>query len=139
MRSVPNDGTGYFFALPRSPNKTRRHHMNNNSVMVHYAVACLEGLHSPATPRDLSRSQRVPLEECLHILRQLESAGIVRENAQGLIERTCSIEELTALQVLQALWSPPTAAAIRMLYGEIELNAEQVTRRVVHAAAWPRG
>ena len=111
----------------------------NNSSMVQFAVACLEGLASPASPRDLSRSQQVPLEECLFILRQFESAGIVRENAQGLIERTRSIEELTALEVLQALWSSTQEAAIRMLYGNSELDAEQVTRYAVHAAAWPRG
>ena len=111
----------------------------NNSVMVHFAVACLEGLHSPSTPRDVSRSQEVPLDECVHILGQFEAAGLVRENAQGLIERTCSLEDVTALQVLQALWSRNKNTAIGMLYGKSELNADQVTRRVVIAGSWPRG
>jgi hypothetical protein len=111
----------------------------NHSVMVRYAVACLEGLESPVALRDLSQTQHVPLEDCQHIVRQFESAGIVRENERGLIERTCSIEDLTALQILQALWSSPSRTAIRMLYGKSELIAEQVTRCVVDAAAWPRG
>ena|SRR5258708_4821 len=111
----------------------------NSSVMVRYAVACLEGLESPATLRGLSLAQHVPLEDCLHIVQQFKSAGIVRENEGGLIERTCSIEELTALQVLQALWSRPQETTVRMLYGNSELNADQVTRLVVKAAAWPLG
>ena len=111
----------------------------DNSVMVHYAVACLEGLETPLAPRDLSRSQDVPLEECLQILRQFEAAGLVRENALGTFERTRSIEQVTALEVLQALWSSPSGKTIRMLYGTQEFNADQVNQLVVRAGAWPRG
>jgi hypothetical protein len=111
----------------------------NESLMVHYAVACLEGLDIPLAPRDLSRAQKVPLKDCLHILRQFEIAGLVRENAQGLFERTCSIEELTALQLLQALWSPSSGRAIRMLYGKKGLMSDQAAKLVTQAGAWPRG
>jgi len=111
----------------------------NESRMVHYAVACLEGLDIPLAPRDLSRAQKVPLEDCLHILRQFESAGLVRENAQGAFERNCSIERLSALEVLQALWSAPREKAIRMLYGTSGLESDQVTRLAAQAGAWPRG
>ncbi len=111
----------------------------NQSRMVHYAVACLEGLDIPLAPRDLSRSQEVPLEECLHILRQFEAAGLVRENAQGLLERICSIEQVTALEVLQALWSVPSGQAVRILYGTKEFKADQVTRLASRAGSWPRG
>jgi hypothetical protein len=111
----------------------------NQPQMVHYAVACLEGLDIPMAPRDLSRSQKVPLEDCLHILRQFEAAGLVRKNAQGFFERTCSIEQVTALEVLQALWSAPWGKAVRMLYGTSEFNADQVAVLAARAGAWPRG
>ena len=128
----------------------------NQSRMVHYAVACLEGLDIPLAPRDLSRSQKVPFEDCLHILEQFEAAGLVRKNAKGLVERNCSIEELTALEVLQALWRAPscpngartrplvdrgrgTGHDIRMLFGTKEFNADQVARLASRAGAWPRG
>jgi hypothetical protein len=103
------------------------------SHMVHYAVACLEGLNIPLAPRDLSLSQRVPLEDCMYILRQFEVAGLVRENAQGVFERTCSIEQLTALDVLQALWRAPSGPSFRMLYGSSELISNHVIRQAVHA------
>jgi len=51
----------------------------NQSLMVHHAVACLEGLDIPMAPRDLSRSQHVPYEDCLHILQLFEAAGLVRK------------------------------------------------------------
>ncbi len=111
----------------------------NQSLMVHYAVACLEGLDVPRAPRDLSRSQKMPLEDCLQILRQFEAAGLVRENAEGSFERTRSIEELTALEVLQALWQAPTGFAVRMLYGSEEFKSKQVIRQVVNAATRSNG
>jgi hypothetical protein len=111
----------------------------NQSLMVHYAVACLEGLDVPRAPRDLSRSQKMPLEDCLHILRQFEAAGLVRENAQGSFERMRSMEALTALEVLQALWSAPSGTTIRMLYGTEKFESDQVARLVAQAHAWPNG
>ena len=110
----------------------------NTSHMVHHAVACLEGLDRPLSPRDLSRAQNVPLEECLHILRQFEAAGLVRENADGAYERLCAIEEITALEVLQALWQAPSRGAARVLYGN-GFRADQVNRLAARAGAWPRG
>jgi hypothetical protein len=110
----------------------------NQSHMVHYAVACLEGLEFPTTPRDLSRSQRIPLEECRHILRQFEAAGLVRESGDECYERTCSVEQVTALEVLQALWSAVSRKAIRMLFGH-RFEADQTTRLVSHTSVWPRG
>jgi hypothetical protein len=111
----------------------------NHSLMVHYAVACLEGLDIPLAPRELSRTQSIPIEDCLHILHQFESAGLVRRNAWGSFERTCSIEQLTALDVLQALWSSPTGKGCRMLYGTNGLLSDQVTRLAVQTGTWPRG
>src|SRR5882724_4107140 len=127
MKSVLEHwGQAYFFALPSSTSNEKETHMNK-SHMVHYAVACLEGLEFPTTPRDLSRSQRVPLEECLHILQQFEAAGLVRESGDECYKRTCSVEQVTALQVLQALWSVPQSKALRMLFGN-GFEADQTTR-----------
>ena len=111
----------------------------NQSRMVHYAVACLEGLDIPMAPRDLSRSQKVPFEDCLHILQQFEAAGLVRKNAQGLIERRCSIEEVTALDVLQALWALPLGKALRKLIGTRKFKANQAVWLAARADTWPRG
>ena len=111
----------------------------NQSRMVYYAVACLEGLDIPMAPRDLSRAQQVPLEDCLKILRQFEAAGLVREDARGFFERTRSIDHLTALEVWKALWSAPWGTAIRMLYGTREFRADQVAQLSSRAGAWSRG
>ena len=111
----------------------------NQSQMVHYAVACLEGLDIPMAPRDLSRSQNVPYGDCLHILQQFEGAGLVRKNDRGTFERACSVEQVTSLEVLQALWSAPWGKAVRMIYRNKEFKADQVARLAARAGAWPRG
>ena len=111
----------------------------NHSLMVHYAVACLEGLDIPQVPQELSRAQNVPIDDCMRILDQLESAGLVRKTERGSFERTCSIHQLTALEVLQALWSTPTVKDLRMLYTTINSQADQITRLAARTGFWPLG
>ena len=108
------------------------------SHMAHYAVACLEGLERPLTPQALSREQNVPIGDCLHILRRFEAAGLVQQNAEGAFERTCSIEQITAFEVLQALWYPQELS-IDLLFGMERFGAEHVARLLARAADGPQG
>lgn len=111
----------------------------NHSQLASYAVACLEGLDHPQAPRELSRSQHVPFEDCLAILERLEAAGLVRENAQGLIEVCVALEQITALEVLQAVWAKPSKVEIQVLFGIRSSIAERVTRLAMQAEHSPLG
>ncbi len=113
----------------------------NNSVMVRYAVACLEGLDRPVSSGDLSRSTDVPLPECLQLVRQFKAVGLVQETAEGLFSRTCAMEELTALQVLQAIWTRDAQpqSSIQVLFGTFQFKAQDILRQVVQANVQARG
>ena len=77
---------------------------------VQIALLCLETLEQltphAMSPQDLSRRQGLPLPECLGILRRLSNAGIVEMRDERHVRLCRPVEELTVLDVLQALWSP---------------------------------
>jgi DNA-binding IscR family transcriptional regulator len=97
--------------------------MNHNINLVPMAMACLQELDSDPngalTPEEISRRQGVPLEECLYILRQFEEAGILRRQAGDRLELARAPEELTALDILQALWKRSQDLVPQLLYGSI--------------------
>lgn len=110
----------------------------NSAKSVQYALMCLEALErhgsESLSAQAISREQGIPLPECQVILRCLEVAGIVVLSAQKY-KLGRSTTELTALEVLQALWTLPApekaVPAFQLLYGP---NRGTDFRRTLHAA-----
>ena len=94
-----------------------------NQRIVQLAVMCLQALNAQAgqavSPQEISRSQGVPLEECLRILRQFNTAGIVQYAEAGKVRLVRPVEDLTALEILEALWTMDSSQPeFRMLLKE---------------------
>jgi DNA-binding IscR family transcriptional regulator len=93
----------------------------NSQITVQYALMCLQELdqhHSESlSPHVISARQGIPLPECEGILHRLEESGVIdgREHEQFALARP--IEEINALEILQALWAPrKKAPAFQILY-----------------------
>ena len=89
---------------------------------VQFALMCIQELdhraETPLLPLEISRLQGVPLEDCLAILKRLHVAGVVRSSPEGRFALVRPAGELTALEVLQALWTPLEEKPIfRMMVG----------------------
>jgi len=94
----------------------------NTQQTVQYAVMCLQALDEnagkPMSLQEISQRQGVPMAECQDIVRHLSEAGIVTLAGPGRVVLLRPVEELTALEILEAVWSssnPPPA--FRMLVG----------------------
>jgi DNA-binding IscR family transcriptional regulator len=81
----------------------------NHREIVQIAVRCLAELegrpHHSASFKEISRKQGIPLAECVRVLRQLYAAGIVTLEEAGKVTLQRSMDELTALDILQAVWA----------------------------------
>ena len=112
--------------------------MNSPTMTFQYALMCLQELnqcHSEAlSPLDISARQGIPLPECEEILHRLEEAGLVDCPEAKHFALSRPVEELKALEILQALWAPQKkAAAFKMLF-ESERPALRKTLEAVSSA-----
>jgi DNA-binding IscR family transcriptional regulator len=110
----------------------------NNRMTVQYALLCLQELdqhHSEAlAPHVISARQGIPLPECEGILHRLEEAGLIDSPENEHFALTRPIEELKALEILQALCVPQKKApAFRILY-QSERPALRKTLEAVSSA-----
>jgi DNA-binding IscR family transcriptional regulator len=82
----------------------------NHLQDVQYALMCLDELghhaHRPIAASEVGRRQGVPWPDCLSILRRLGQAGIVAWADRDQVILNRSSEDVTALELLQALWTP---------------------------------
>src|SRR5690349_3772086 len=108
MKSVPNAGTGFFF-VPTLPCLHPRRTIMSNSQTVEFGLLCLQALdQTPAmTLEDICRDIGVSALNCRQVLDAFESAGIVSQDDNGRYQLEQEIENLTAVEVLEALWYAP--------------------------------
>jgi DNA-binding IscR family transcriptional regulator len=80
-----------------------------NKLTVQYAVQCIEELANDPAGRlslsDISQRRGIPEDDCRDILDRLEKAGILSIDDRHRFELSRPIEEITSLEVLQALWT----------------------------------
>jgi DNA-binding IscR family transcriptional regulator len=107
--------------------------------VVQFAVQCLQALDAnqgkPLSLHALSRTQGVPYAECVSVISRLDRAGIVELAAGGSVALRRPVEDLTALEIIQAVWSFQDARpAFRMLIGAHRGIRSKVTRQFVRSA-----
>ena len=111
-----------------------------NSLTIQYAVNCLRELDQEAprtlTVAELGRRLGVPAEDCSDILDRLEAAGIVDLDLAGGIHLERPVEELTALEIIQALGSARRTPEFAMLYQSAD---GPIVRKTLEAVAWSQG
>jgi len=124
-------------AHPHKNKKQKETSMNHQRV-VQLAVICLQELDEHAGQavsfQEISQRRGIPLPECAHVIRQLSKAGIVdlADDDQAVLRR--DIEELTALEILQAMWAPAIdSPAFQFVLGH--RGAAQTTQSFI-ASAW---
>jgi DNA-binding IscR family transcriptional regulator len=110
----------------------------NHQEVVQYAVLCLRALEDHAgeklTVKQISRLQGVPVEECQRILGRLCNAGIVELVGPGLVQLAKPVDEITAIELLEAVWAPEEAMPeFRMLVGGTRGYRLETTLRVIAA------
>ena len=110
----------------------------NQRQTVQIALLCLEALSQTSqknmTPQDLSRQQGLPLPVCLSTVYRLIQAGIVELREDGSLHLCRSLEDLTALEILNAVWaSEKKQPAFRMLVGGKRAGVLQKTLEWIHA------
>ena len=93
----------------------------NHRQLVQFAAMCIAELDEQGgrslSLQQLSRNQGIPFPVCRKIIRRLDLAGIVKVT-DGKIVLLRSAEEMTALDVLEAIWSSKEALpAFRMVVG----------------------
>src|SRR4051812_17898483 len=99
---------------------------------VQIALLCLKGLdqaaHQQTTVKDLSREQGLSLPLCITTMTRLSEAGIVELFKDGSLRLCRPLDEVTALEILQALWAPAKREpAFRLLLGKNAQGALQKT------------
>jgi DNA-binding IscR family transcriptional regulator len=109
-----------------------------NKLTVQYAVQCIEELANDSLGRlsvlELSRRRGIPMDACRNILRRLEEAGILTIDERDRYGLLRSVEDITSLDVLQALWTDrPQHPAFKVLY-QRPAKALKTTLHAVWAA-----
>jgi len=109
-----------------------------NRQDVQFALLCLEELDQPYTralsPLDLSRRLGVHLAACESILGRLSRAGLIEHRPEGTVRLCRPVEEVTALEVLQAVWAPQEKqTTFRMLVGKDRGRAVRKTLEFVRS------
>jgi DNA-binding IscR family transcriptional regulator len=89
---------------------------------VQQALACLKALDEhPETPLDaqeITQRKGIPYDTVREIIQRLHAAGIVECHEDGRVQLEKPTEELTSLEILEALWAPPAAPSFRMLIAQ---------------------
>lgn len=106
--------------------------------LMQYAVLCLQALDAnegkPLSLLDLSHTQGVPFPTCVRLIHRLNKAGIVEVSGGAVILRR-PVEELTALEIVQAVWSAPEQQdRVRILVGGTRGLRSEITWSYLRAA-----
>lgn len=109
----------------------------NHETVVQFAVQCLQELDAHAGEalsfKEISQRQGIPLLECTQVIRRLGHAGIVELAETGRVVLRRPVEELTALDILEAVWTHAAARPdFQLLMGNrvaIEATLAYVQRR----------
>ncbi|OGR90511.1 MAG: hypothetical protein A2992_07500 [Elusimicrobia bacterium RIFCSPLOWO2_01_FULL_59_12] len=93
-----------------------------NKRIVQFAVMCLQAFGAnegrALSPQEISKHQGVPLEDCLNIIKRFRSAGIVAAASREKVILARPVEDLTAVEILEALWAvDATRLDLQMLVG----------------------
>jgi DNA-binding IscR family transcriptional regulator len=110
-----------------------------SQLHVQYAVMCLQELDrrnsSYLDVQKISREGGIPQADCREVLKRLHAAGIIDAGTGQTFALRQPLESLTALQVIQAIWTtaPKEAPAFRMLIAP-EDGALRKTLEAVGAA-----
>ena len=92
----------------------------NSTLSVQQALMCLEALehHPGLSLHHIARQKGVPFADCRALLARLETTGIVLRRESGAYHLARALAEFTALDILQALWTPVASRpAFQLLYG----------------------
>jgi len=94
----------------------------NNQQSVQQALMCLEALEAHSaeslSSQDISRLQGVPHAQCVVILTRLEAGGIVRCIGPDAYRLERPLGEMTAFEILEALWAPVEKQPVfQLLFG----------------------
>lgn len=91
----------------------------NNAHDVQQALMCLEALDEQAglTAFDISRRQGIDLSQCETLLSHLADGGLLLAH-EGGYRLAKPLQDIAALEVLQAVWSPPRRnTPFQLLFG----------------------
>src|SRR5436305_1682186 len=112
----------------------------NQQQVIQFAVRCLSELDAQAgeaiSYHEIARRLGIPLMDCVRVLRSLINAGIVRLASAGLVRLSRPIEELTALEIVDAVWAKADkAAAFQMLVGANQSMECRKTLEIIYASS----
>jgi DNA-binding IscR family transcriptional regulator len=93
----------------------------NNRTLIQYAVMCLQELdqhtHQFLSSRDISKNQGIPRTDCDAVLQRLALAGLIESAEAGQFSLRTPIEDLKALDIIQAVSTPVTVQpAFKLLF-----------------------
>ena len=93
----------------------------NHRRTVQLALLCLKELNSQSNQwlslHEISHRLGIPLGDCVSLLERLQLAGIVavREPQEALL--LCPLEDLSELEIVEAVWSvPKKTVAFKLLF-----------------------
>jgi DNA-binding IclR family transcriptional regulator len=89
----------------------------NKTQDIQIATACLRQFQSQpmgCSAMDIALAEGLPVEQCQTLLTRLEAAQVVETVDGG---RFSLVDEVTALDVLNAVWAQAAQPAFRRLYG----------------------
>src|SRR5258706_2229206 len=107
-------------------------------LTVQYALECLQAIDlknpTPLTTHEIGKQQGIPIDICQKILDSLVHAGILEADECQRYRLRTDIEELTSLEILQAIWTPaPRVTSFRILFAK-DSGALQTTLQAVTTA-----
>ncbi len=103
--------------------------------VVQFAAMCLHALDAnpgkALSPKEISRYEGVPIRDCQKIIRQLNRAGIVKFVDRTSVQLLRPVEEITALELLEALWAREvTLPEFLMLVGGRGMRLEKTLEAI---------
>jgi DNA-binding Lrp family transcriptional regulator len=106
---------------------------------VQFAAVCLDRLRDTPQATDamnaLAREQGISPAMCAQVVARLEAAGLIVRTQADVWE--IKNAEVTALEVLQALWGPALPPEFRAMYGTRRGSSRHT--KVWSKQQWPNG
>ena len=95
--------------------------MNTKQREVQLAVMCLQELDAQAgkgmTFREISERRNIPMADCTSVIQRLCAAGIVDLTSADRVVLKRPVDQLTALDILQAIWKQAISPNFQTLIG----------------------
>ena len=94
--------------------------MKNQTQDIQIATACIRQFQSSpvgCSAMDIAAAEGLPVEQCEILLERLEEARIIESVDTPDGARFCLVEDVTALDVLNAVWAQGATPAFQRLYG----------------------